>query len=204
MPDATAAKPSTRERIHEAALRLFHRAGYTGTSVRDVAEACGLSPGALYNHYAAKDEILFAIVDRFHDLADETMAGALAAAGDAAGPRDRLDALVRAFASLHIAYPQHTRVANRDHIYLPDAQRTRIVQRRRHIRETFAGVLRDGERSGVFAFAELGSEHAVTAASMAILNMVVQVGEWFSERGPESAEEVAALYGRLALRVAGA
>lgn len=194
--------PSTRERIHDAALRVFHRAGYSGATVRDVADACGLSPGALYNHYAAKDELLFAIVDRFHDLADETLAGALARGG--AGARECLDALVRAFVALHIAHPLHTRVANRDYIYLPDAQRARIVQRRRRIRETFAEALRAGEREGVFRLAELGSEDAVTAASMAILNMVVQVGEWFSERGPESAEEVAALHARLALRVAGA
>ena len=37
---------------------------------------------------------------------------------------------------------------------------------------------------------------------MAILNMVVLVGEWFGLGGPRSAAETAALHGRLALRIA--
>src|SRR3954452_9265339 len=67
----------TRERIHEAGLELFDERGYTGTSVRDLAERCGLTPGALYNHYASKDDLLFAIVDRVHDLADDVLSRAL-------------------------------------------------------------------------------------------------------------------------------
>ena len=37
---------------------------------------------------------------------------------------------------------------------------------------------------------------------MAILNMVVLVAEWFDPAGPRSAQDTAALHGRLALRIA--
>jgi hypothetical protein len=70
------------------------------------------------------------------------------------------------------------------------------------VRGLFADVLREGERRGAFSFAELGSQDAVQAASMAILNMIVFVAEWFDPRGPRSAQDTAALHGRLALRIA--
>ena len=163
----------TRERIHAVGLELFDARGYTGTSVRDLAERCGLTSGALYNHYASKDDLLFAIVDRVHDLADEVLSGALLGAG--AGADAQLEALASAFTGFHIGRPAATRVANRDYVHLPPGQRDSIVRRRRRVRGLFADVLRQGEREGHFAFSELGSEDAVEAASMAILNMAVWV-----------------------------
>ena len=71
----------TRGRIHDAGLTLFNERGYTGTTVRELADACDLTPGAIYNHYASKDALLFAIVDRVHDLADATLSEALRSVG---------------------------------------------------------------------------------------------------------------------------
>jgi AcrR family transcriptional regulator len=191
---------STRERIHEAGLELFNARGYNGTTVRELADACGLAPGAMYNHFASKEALLFAIVDRVHDEADAVLSETLRAGGD--DPVAQLEALAGAFTAFHIARPRETRVANRDYIYLPPGERDSVVRRRRRVRALFADVLREGERRGSFCFDELGSDDAVEAASMAILNMVVLVGEWFDPRGPRSAAATAALHGRLALRIA--
>ncbi len=128
------------------------------------------------------------------------MPGALLGAG--AGAEAQLESLASAFTAFHIARPQATRVANRDYIYLPPAQRESVVRRRRRVRALFADVLRQGEREGRFSFAVLGSEDAVEAASMAILNMAVWVAEWFDPSGPRTAQDTAALHGRLALRIA--
>jgi AcrR family transcriptional regulator len=190
----------TSERIHDAGLTLFNEHGYTGATVRELAEACGLTPGAIYNHYASKEALLFAIVDRVHDEADAVLSATLRAGGD--DPVVQLEALASAFTAFHIARPRETRVANRDYIYLPAGERDSVVRRRRRVRALFADVLREGERRGSFSFGELGSPHAVQAASMAILNMVVFVAEWFDPGGARSAEDTAALHGRLALRIA--
>ena len=190
----------TAQRIHDAALALFNDRGYTGTTVREIADACALTPGAIYNHYASKEALLFAIIDRVHDRADAVLSETLRAVGR--DPAAQLEALAAAFTAFHIARPRETRVANRDYIYLPAGQRDSVVRRRRRVRALFADVLRDGERRGAFAFGELGSEDAIQAASMAILNMVVLVAEWFDPAGPRSAEDTAALHGRLALRIA--
>ena len=46
----------TRQRIEEAATRLFVERGITETSVRDITRAVGISEGALYRHFESKDD----------------------------------------------------------------------------------------------------------------------------------------------------
>lgn len=43
--------------ILSEAARLFANNGYDGTSMRDIAEACGISKSLLYHHFTDKDEI---------------------------------------------------------------------------------------------------------------------------------------------------
>ncbi len=63
---ATAVGGSTRERILREALRLFVDQGYRATSVAQIAEASGLSPGAggLYRHFARKEDVLAAVLEQ--------------------------------------------------------------------------------------------------------------------------------------------
>lgn len=50
-------RPSQRAVIMDAALRCFARNGYDATRVRDIAEAASTSEGALYRHFASKEEL---------------------------------------------------------------------------------------------------------------------------------------------------
>ena len=43
--------------ILSESARLFAAKGYAGTSMRDIAEACGISKSLLYHHFTDKDEI---------------------------------------------------------------------------------------------------------------------------------------------------
>lgn len=58
----------TKERILEAALELFAQRGYLGTSMRDIAGQLKITKGALYKHYASKQEILDSIVERMNRM----------------------------------------------------------------------------------------------------------------------------------------
>jgi AcrR family transcriptional regulator len=54
----------TRERILEAARALFGASGTASVSTNHVAAAAGISPGNLYYHFANKEAIIAALVDR--------------------------------------------------------------------------------------------------------------------------------------------
>ncbi len=55
---------STKSRILDEALILFAENGYRGTNLRDLAARLGLSKSALYKHYASKEDIWSALLDR--------------------------------------------------------------------------------------------------------------------------------------------
>ncbi len=54
----------TKEVLLRAALTLFARNGYEGTSVRDIARAVGLSESVLYAHFSGKRAIFDAVFAR--------------------------------------------------------------------------------------------------------------------------------------------
>ncbi|SDK54832.1 transcriptional regulator, TetR family [Nocardioides sp. YR527] len=47
-----------REEILDHAARLFVERGFSGTSTREIAEACGIRQASLYYHFTGKDDIL--------------------------------------------------------------------------------------------------------------------------------------------------
>jgi AcrR family transcriptional regulator len=53
----------TRQRVVEAANRLFYHKGYNQTSFSDVVEAAGVPRGNIYYYFKTKDEILEAAID---------------------------------------------------------------------------------------------------------------------------------------------
>jgi len=55
-------EPDTRDRILEAAVRLFSENGYESTSIRQITQAVGLSESALYRHFGGKEDLLAEIV----------------------------------------------------------------------------------------------------------------------------------------------
>ena len=56
----------TRDRIEQAAVRLFVEKGVAETTVRDIARAVGLSEGALYRHFESKDELVWKAFERHY------------------------------------------------------------------------------------------------------------------------------------------
>jgi AcrR family transcriptional regulator len=58
-------KPSlvTRSNILNIALRLFLKKGYKDVSYKDLMKETGLSKGAIYHHFASKDELLASVFE---------------------------------------------------------------------------------------------------------------------------------------------
>lgn len=54
---------STRTRIQTEAARLFVASGYHGVSMREVAEAVGVTKPALYHHFADKEALFLALLE---------------------------------------------------------------------------------------------------------------------------------------------
>ncbi|HEV7651994.1 MAG TPA: TetR/AcrR family transcriptional regulator [Actinophytocola sp.] len=80
---------ATRDALVGVARELFGERGYDGTSIGAVLEAAGVARGALYHHFANKEELFDAVLDREVERVSEVAAGAALAAAD---PLDSLRA----------------------------------------------------------------------------------------------------------------
>jgi TetR/AcrR family transcriptional repressor of nem operon len=58
-------KPSLREDILNAGLKVMFRSGYQGASVRDVCAAAGAPQGSFTNHFRSKEVFAQEVLDRY-------------------------------------------------------------------------------------------------------------------------------------------
>ena len=120
----------TAERILEVTLDLFNRFGEPNVSTTLISAELGISPGNLYYHYPAKDELINALFDRY-----ETGLTQLLNAAD--GVRDVEDAWFFLHTLFELIW-QH-RFLYRD---LND-----LLSKNRRLETHFQGVLKDKGRA---------------------------------------------------------
>lgn len=60
---AVPTRPNQREHILDVALRLMADQGAGSTSMRQLAQACGLQVAAIYHYFESKDALLAAVID---------------------------------------------------------------------------------------------------------------------------------------------
>ena len=72
-PKATKKPRRTAERILEVTLDLFNRFGEPNVSTTLISAELGISPGNLYYHYPAKDELINALFDRYEKSLTEIL-----------------------------------------------------------------------------------------------------------------------------------
>lgn len=127
-----------REMILAQAAALFARGGYPGTSMNQVAEACGLSKATLYHYYRDKYALLVSIADghvsRLRAVVDEALA-------EEAVPEARMRALVRRLVEEYANAQNEHRVLTEDVRFLLPDDRERILGKEREVVAGFAQVV---------------------------------------------------------------
>jgi AcrR family transcriptional regulator len=56
-------RDDTRDKLFEAAARVFEEQGIGGASIEAIAAAAGFSRGAFYSNFASKDELIIAMLE---------------------------------------------------------------------------------------------------------------------------------------------
>ena len=90
--------PDTRQRIEEAATKLFVARGITETSVRDITREVGISEGALYRHFESKDDLVWQTFEQGYTSFARDLASL--AAGEH-GAQNKIAAMIRGFCRAH-------------------------------------------------------------------------------------------------------
>lgn len=156
--------------IIEAALAVFRRDGFTGLSLRAIAERMSWTPAALYRYFASKEELLAAIrAEGFAQMAT-ALEGAHAEATDAADAARRA---MRAYLGFALDEPELFQLMYQlDQRIAPSSPQVRTARERAfgHARAIAAEAIEAGLLEGdanLVAHALWAGCHGLAALAMA-------------------------------------
>ncbi|TYC53443.1 TetR/AcrR family transcriptional regulator [Rhodobacterales bacterium] len=173
----------TAERVRKAALTLFANSGFAAVSMREISAAVGVQPGALYNHFPTKQDIL-------KDLMLTHMAELLAAWEEAHRPEgvDPLEHFVCFHIRYHLDRPDEVFVAYMELRSLEPENFAAVETERRRYETILTDILAAGTTAGRYAVED------AKVATRAIIAMLTGIPTWYREGGSLSKDAVEDLY----------
>jgi TetR/AcrR family transcriptional regulator, cholesterol catabolism regulator len=177
----------TAQRLMDAAADLFHRKGYAGTSVQDVADAVGLLKGSLYYYIDSKDDLLARLIE-------ETQAENLAMVAEVARmtelpPLERLRLYVERQVMFNAKNLARITVYYRDMDQLPDERRKKILLGRRQLQAFVMQFVEDAQAEG--AARDDMDARMITYGVFAVTNWLYT---WYRPQGDLKASELATAF----------
>lgn len=180
-----AIEPSaTRQRIVAAAVALFAEQGFDATSVTEVVVRAGVAKGALYHHFASKDDLLYEV---YRELVDRQLAGLQQILGQSLPPAGTLRELIADLVETTAARAGEAKVFQRESHRLGDANQARVRAARRSIHDAVTELVRSAQASGEFA--AVASPEMVTLTVFGVIN---ELPVWYRPDGPKQPAEIAA------------
>ncbi|HEX6471874.1 MAG TPA: TetR/AcrR family transcriptional regulator [Streptosporangiaceae bacterium] len=178
-----------RERLLAVATRLFAEKGFEATSVQEIVESAGVTKGAMYHYFAAKDDLLFEIYHRLLMMQTrrlEQFAGGEGTAGE------RLRAAAVDVLDTSFLHLDELTVFFRSMHMLPQEKRKTIRAERRRYHERFRALVEEGQTAGIFR-ADVPADIVVQF----FFGAVHQLSTWYRPNGPLAAHQVSEYYASL-------
>jgi len=170
-----------RDQIIEQAAALFARNGFPGTSMNEVAEACGLSKASLYHYMSDKYQLLMFIceghIERLCALVDEV--GQLDLA-----PEPRLRLMVQRFVEEYADAQNEHRVLTEDVRFLKEEDQQRIFAGERKVVGAMAQAM-------IGVRPELDASKMAKPLTMLLFGMINWMFMWLKPDGELTHERMA-------------
>lgn len=176
-------KELVANQLLERAAQLFVERGVAGTSVRDIADAMGLTRPALYYYFPSKEALLKELVSGVTGVGAVEIQR-LRRRTDLTAT-EKLTSIVRSTAEGIAQSPVRFRVLERNEAELPEAILAEHRRSKVRILDELSGIIADGVASGEFRPV---NERTV---AFAIIGMTNWIAWWFRDEGPNTPEEVA-------------
>ncbi|MGV0743827.1 TetR/AcrR family transcriptional regulator [Mycolicibacterium sp. XJ870] len=141
----------TRGLLVDAAEDVFARKGFSAASLDDIAAAAGYTRGAIYVHFKTKEDLFFAVSDRYWRRYFDTFTEELAAVGHI-GERELEEIAQRWVQLSRTGGAQHAALGYEFTLYLlrnPEARERVAEKRRKVVDELTAFVITGSKRLGL-------------------------------------------------------
>lgn len=184
---------TTSRAILSAAIDSFAVRGFHGTTLRHISEGSGLSTAALYVHFRSKEELLFEISRRGHEVAMELVQRASSL--PSASPSQAMCCLTYAFTRWHAEQQTIARVVQYELNALSDEHAKAISDLRRTTVQAVRTLIDRGCELGAFDVED------TRGATAAVLSLGIDVARWYQPGGAYTPDELGRLYCRFAMKL---
>jgi AcrR family transcriptional regulator len=186
------AVPAVQARLLAVASALFAERGFAQTSVQDIVERAGVTKGAMYHYYSAKDDLLQEIYSRLLAL----QAARLEAVADSDLPvRERLRTAAADVVASTLEHLDDAVVSIRSLHMLPEDRQSAVRADRRRYHERFRALVEEGQAEGVLR-ADVSADLAVHQ----FFGGVHHLGTWYRPDGELGPGQVGEVFADLLLR----
>jgi|SRR5688572_8104846 TetR/AcrR family fatty acid metabolism transcriptional regulator len=172
---SSAASGDKRERILDAAERIFARDGFFAAKVADVAKDAGVADGTIYLYFKSKDDLLISLFESRMERVNHTLAAAIE---PVAGARAKLAALIETYVGLVKDQPSTAEIMTvelrQSSRFMKEYDNPKFAELLRLI----GGVIADGQASG-----ELGTAIPPAIAARMIFGVLDELATaWLLSR----------------------
>lgn len=171
-------------RILAAAVQLFARQGFDGTSVQEIVEEAAVTKGAMYHYFSSKDDLLYEI---YNQLLSRQLADLDRILAERRAPRETLRAIITELVCTTAGHIDETKVFGREQHKLDDRHAETVRANRRRYHVTFRELIEAAQRDGVFS-----TMTPAETVTLIVLGVVNELPKWYRPDGPKPAEQIAA------------
>ncbi|HRN55640.1 MAG TPA: TetR/AcrR family transcriptional regulator [Agriterribacter sp.] len=172
---------SKKEVIIGKAAKLFREKGFSGTSMRDLAEEVGVEAASLYNHIQSKAEILQVICFRVANIFMEHLEKIEVNKQPAI---DKIKAILRFHIQHMVNNYEEVQVADREWRHLSEPYLSNYKVQRKNYRQRLAAVIEKGIQKK-----DIKPIDAPTAV-LIMLHAISGIESWHRSRQKISAEQL--------------
>ncbi|MEH7083969.1 TetR/AcrR family transcriptional regulator [Neobacillus drentensis] len=138
----------TKDKILKAAMTLFAKNGYEGTTLTDIAKAVGIQKPSIYNHFKSKEEIFLKIYEdilwvHFHkieklmeEIKDEPS-------------NEQLYQILMLTCQYYLDYKEQSTFLNRANFFAPEGLKEKIQNQFMDAEEKMSQILRKTMKVGM-------------------------------------------------------
>ena len=171
-----------RQRILAAAVKLFAERGFDATTVQEVVAAAGVTKGALYHHFASKDELLYEI---YRGVIGKQNADLDAIVEQRKGNAETVREILVNVVQSTVTNLDEASVFFREAHKLDAEHMSAFRADRRLYHKNLCAVIESGQRAGEFA--SVVPADTIVQVAMGVVN---QLPVWYRRDGKKSAEEL--------------
>lgn len=183
---------NTLDDVLRVGAEIIAAKGFREASIRDIADALGITKSTLYHHVESKDHLLFAIISSYQSRGRRMIDLARTAGPD---PRDSLSAFIRELVGMNASDTVMATLLARELRSLKGDHSKEVMTLRDEYETFVRSIILSGQATGTFR-----KDVDARLATISVFALANSLHQWYRPDGLYAAKEVADSFSKIILQ----